>query len=65
MSYIKLSIYVGVVSKIGLNDKFIFKGHIYLVIDKAMNNTAVYLTGIDNQGIEKQFEFSHDTFLNY
>lgn len=61
----KIEIYTGSVPTIKVGDMFIIKSHLYEVTDKAMNNTTVYITGMDNQGIEKQFEFSHDTFLYY
>jgi len=60
-----IEIYVGSAPKIKVGDMFIIKSHLYEVTDKSINNTTVYLTGMDNEGIEKQFEFSHDTFLNY
>ena len=61
----KIEIYTGSASAIKVGDMFIVKSHLYEVTDKAMNNTTVYITGMDNEGLERQFEFSHDTFFNY
>lgn len=60
-----IEIYVGSVVKIKRGDLFMVKSHLYEVTDIAINSTMVYLTGMDNEGKEKQFEFSHDIFLNY
>jgi hypothetical protein len=57
-----IEIYVGSVPKIKVGDMFIIKSHLYEVTSKAMDSTTVYLTGMDNEGLERRFEFSHDTF---